>query len=115
MDIVDGRGFSSAQPLEQPAPAQGTVSLAPGGVPVQPAAFAPPTAGTIHHIGFVIEIAGSGSQISLDAARLHELMPHSDPSIAMAGQVGSQVKIRIGNTWLLAASARKNFIHAKAA
>lgn len=47
-------------------------------------------------IGVVLEIAGSGSQIALDLQRLNECMTDGDPSIALAGQVGSQVKIQIG-------------------
>src|SRR5690606_34900431 len=53
-------------------------------------------------IGVVLEIAGSGSQIALDPQRLNECMEDADPSIALAGQVGSQVKIRTGDGWLLA-------------
>jgi hypothetical protein len=53
-------------------------------------------------IGEVVEIAGSSSQVLLDAARLQALVDHSDPSVSMAGQVGSQVKIRMGNRWLVA-------------
>lgn len=53
-------------------------------------------------IGVVLEIAGSGSQIALDLQRLNECMADQDPSIALAGQVGSQIKIRVGNSWLLA-------------
>jgi hypothetical protein len=53
-------------------------------------------------IGVVLEIAGSGSQIALDLQRLNECMADDDPSIALAGQVGSQIKIRVGNSWLLA-------------
>ncbi len=53
-------------------------------------------------IGVVLEIAGSGSQIALDLERLNECMADDDPSIGLAGQVGSQVKIRVGNSWLLA-------------
>ncbi len=53
-------------------------------------------------IGVILEIAGSGSQIALDLERLNECMEDADPSVALAGQVGSQVKIRVGNTWLLA-------------
>ncbi|MBA4307940.1 MAG: ATPase [Sphingopyxis sp.] len=64
----------------------------------------------LHHIGFVMEIAGSSSQVTLDSAVLNELMTHSDPSIAMAGQVGSQIKIRVGSTWLLA-SIRTQKLH----
>ncbi len=66
--------------------------------------------GGAHHIGFVMEIAGSGSQVTLDAAILNGLMGHADPSVAMAGQVGSQIKIRVGNTWLLA-SIRTQKLH----
>ena len=50
----------------------------------------------------VIEIAGSGSRIALDLRRLEECGADADPSIALAGQVGSQIKIRVGNSWLLA-------------
>jgi len=53
-------------------------------------------------IGIVLEIAGSGSQIALDLQRLNECAADDDPSIALSGQVGSQVKIRVGNGWLLA-------------
>jgi hypothetical protein len=53
-------------------------------------------------IGVVLEIAGSGSQIALDLQRLNECMADEDPSIALAGQVGSQIKIRVGASWLLA-------------
>lgn len=53
-------------------------------------------------IGVVLEIAGSGSQIALDPQRLTECAEDGDPSIALAGQVGSQIKIRVGNGWLLA-------------
>ena len=53
-------------------------------------------------IGVVLEIAGSGSQIALDLERLNECMQDDDPSIALAGQVGSQIKIRVGKGWLLA-------------
>ncbi|WP_379920554.1 ATP-binding protein [Erythrobacter sp. R86502] len=53
-------------------------------------------------IGVVLEISGSGSQIALDMQRLNECMEDADPSIALAGQVGSQIKIRVGDAWLLA-------------
>ena len=118
MNMIDNQEFStsasSAGSNDQSALMPTTVSLAPGGVPAQtqPAAHSPSVSGIVHHIGFVIEIAGSGSQISLDAARLNELMSHPDSSIAMAGQVGSQIKIRIGNTWLLA-SIRTQKLHAR--
>ena len=53
-------------------------------------------------IGIVLEIAGSGSQIAIDLQRLTECAENSDPSVALAGQVGSQIKIRVGKGWLLA-------------
>ena len=53
-------------------------------------------------IGHVVEIAGSGSQIRLDAAALATLEPHPDPSVSMSGQVGSQVKMIVGSSWLIA-------------
>ncbi len=53
-------------------------------------------------IGEVIEIAGSSSQVLLDSSRLNALIDHNDPSVSMAGQVGSQVKIRMGTRWLVA-------------
>ncbi|WP_082896531.1 helicase HerA domain-containing protein [Parasphingorhabdus sp.] len=55
-----------------------------------------------HQIGEVIEIAGSGSRIVMDMAVLTKLLDHPDATIKMAGQVGSQVKIRVGVRWLLA-------------
>ncbi|MGB5780097.1 MAG: DUF87 domain-containing protein [Allopontixanthobacter sediminis] len=56
----------------------------------------------VRPIGVVLEIAGSGSQIALDLDRLNECMADDDPSIGLAGQVGSQIKSRVGNSWLLA-------------
>jgi uncharacterized protein len=53
-------------------------------------------------IGEVIEIAGSSSKLLLDGGVLMSLAGNPDPSVAMAGQVGSQIKIRIGDSWLVA-------------
>jgi hypothetical protein len=53
-------------------------------------------------IGRVLEIAGSGSRIWMDFGRLQMLLNHADPSVAMSGQVGSQVKMMVGNSWLIA-------------
>jgi DNA helicase HerA-like ATPase len=64
-----------------------------------PAKSAP---GKLSAIGRVVEIAGSGSQIRMDGAALTALQTHSDPSVAMSGQVGSQVKMVVGNCWLIA-------------
>jgi DNA helicase HerA-like ATPase len=53
-------------------------------------------------IGVVLEISGSGSRIAFDLERLNEIALDADPSVALSGQVSSQVKIRVGNGWLLA-------------
>ncbi|WP_183934399.1 ATP-binding protein [Sphingomicrobium lutaoense] len=53
-------------------------------------------------IGHVLEIAGSGSRVVLDARRLMELQGNEDPALSMSGQVGSQVKMPVGNSWLIA-------------
>lgn len=74
----------AAQPDASPAPAKASKANA-----TQP-------------IGVVLEIAGSGSMIAIDLQRLSECADDDDPAIAMAGQVGSQVKIRVGDSWLLA-------------
>ena len=62
---------------------------------VSPVADLPP-------IGIVAEIAGSGSRIQMDGAALAATSNHADPSVAMSGQVGSQVKMLVSNSWLIA-------------
>jgi len=62
----------------------------------------PVSASTQEAIGKVLEIAGSGSQVCLETSKLLGLQAHSDPAIAMSGQVGSQVKMVVGNAWLIA-------------
>jgi uncharacterized protein len=117
MDNFGNQGFPAGRPVEEQAatsaPAPVRVSIAPGGAvqsQAQPSAQDAPTSGAMHHIGFITGIAGSGSEVSLDAAILNKLLSHQDQSIAMAGQVGSQIKIRIGSTWLLA-SIRTQKLH----
>ncbi|MEJ2410759.1 MAG: DUF87 domain-containing protein [Novosphingobium sp.] len=53
-------------------------------------------------IGVVLEIAGAGACIAFDANRLNEVSADPDPSVGLSGTVGSQVKVRVGNGWLLA-------------
>jgi hypothetical protein len=110
-DAMNGQGFGAARPLETAGsaaqPAAASAVGVQSGAPRHAAA-----SGTLHLIGTVIEIAGSGSQISLDAALINQLITHHDPSIAMSGQVGSQVKIRVANTWLLA-SIRTQRLHSR--
>ena len=56
-------------------------------------------------MGMVFEIAGASSKIMIDPQRLALLAMDMDPCVAMAGQVGSQVKMRAG-AYLLIASVR---------
>lgn len=53
-------------------------------------------------IGVVLEISGSGSQVAFDLQRMNKCQEDEDPSIALSGQVGSQIKTRVGDAWLLA-------------
>jgi DNA helicase HerA-like ATPase len=53
-------------------------------------------------MGVVFQIAGSSSQILIDARGLSAFASDPDQSIRMAGQVGSQVKMRVGGVWLVA-------------
>lgn len=71
---------------------------APFAAPVDPRA----SENAAKPIGYVVEIAGSSSAIALDLARLEECSEDSDPSIGLSGKVGSQIKVRVGNSWLLA-------------
>ena len=107
MDISAHRQFPNDRVGDPDEP----VAVAPVmASPSVTAADGPSINAALHHIGFVMEIAGSGSRVTLDAGILASLMSHSDPSIAMSGQVGSQIKIRVGNTWLLA-SIRTQKLH----
>ena len=63
---------------------------------------APEAAAAVNGIGAVFEISGSSSQVMLDLACLDALAAHADPASASAGQVGSQIKLRVGSTWLIA-------------
>ena len=105
----------SEDPAERPGPpAAATLGEAP---PRPPEPAAAPETGEVPEsaqepeavgenagkpIGVVLEISGSSSQIVIDLQRLNECAEDTDPSVAMAGQVGSQIKIRVGNSWLLA-------------
>ena len=53
-------------------------------------------------VGLVISIAGSGSQIRMQRDVLMSFQSNPDPAVAMSGQVGSQVKMAVGNSWLIA-------------
>jgi DNA helicase HerA-like ATPase len=53
-------------------------------------------------IGRVVEVSGGSSCVRLDGRALKSLEGHQDITVAMAGQVGSQIKVRVGGLWLLA-------------
>ncbi|WP_394998635.1 ATP-binding protein [Sphingomonas sp.] len=91
MSEMSSNQFDTAQPAstEQPAAAANAATFSDFDDARDP-------------IGIVLEIAGSGSQIAIDLQRLTECAENSDPSVALAGQVGSQIKIRVGKGWLLA-------------
>ncbi|MES2443043.1 MAG: DUF87 domain-containing protein [Pseudomonadota bacterium] len=71
-----------------------------GATPISADSIPAPSPGRL--IGTVTEIAGSSSAVVLDSAVLESLVGHSDVAVAHAGQVGSQVKMRVGSTWLIA-------------
>lgn len=81
-DMVGGRAFEGASGSAG-APGSGPVSVTPA-------------------IGQVVEITGSASRVLLSTHALVDLSGQADPAIAGAGQVGSQVKVRVGNVWLVA-------------
>lgn len=94
------RAMPSA-PIQQAAPqASAPQASSPQSAPQRAAATVSENAS--QPIGVVLEIAGSSSQIALDLERLNECAEDADPSIALAGQVGSQIKIRVPGGWLLA-------------
>jgi len=53
-------------------------------------------------IGVVMEIGGASSLVMLDAQALEAHRNSADPVVAAAGQVGNQIKIRVGSAWLVA-------------
>src|SRR4029079_14672838 len=56
----------------------------------------------LQSIGEGLEIAGSGSRIRMKGDVLAANINHSDPSVGMSGQDGSQVKMAVGSSWLIA-------------
>ncbi len=111
-EAVAGMNAATSAPAPTAAPAA-TPAPAPSAAPaLQPAAAAEQASlsaaeqrsheNAKQPIGVVLEISGAGSQVAIDLQRLAECMEDVDPSIALAGQVGSQIKIRVGDAWLLA-------------
>ena len=53
-------------------------------------------------LGCVLSIAGAASRILFERAALDRIATHPDPVVASAGQVGGQIKMRVGSSWLVA-------------
>ena len=60
------------------------------------------TSDMIAPVGCVLSIAGSSSRILLSRTELAAIADHPDSVVAFAGQVGGQVKMRVGSSWLIA-------------
>jgi hypothetical protein len=75
--------------------------MSAAGLDAAQGALATPQGNASLPIGVLIEIGG-GSVVALDLDRLGECARDGDPAIALSGQVGSQIRIRHGNRWLLA-------------
>ena len=84
MDMYRGTAFNTHSEADEIA----------ANAPRDPLANAP--------IGSVIEISGSSSQVRLDLSAVNKLADAGDPCLAMGGQVGSQIKVKVGSTWLMA-------------
>jgi uncharacterized protein len=68
------------------------------------AAPAPSAVATMRgiEVGSVVDIAGSSSRVKLDRAQITRLNDSTDACLAMTGQVGSLIKVKVGSTWLIA-------------
>lgn len=53
-------------------------------------------------LGVVSEVSGGGARVLIDIAAMETMTASSDPAVAMSGQVGSQIKMRIGANWIVA-------------
>ncbi|WP_375398376.1 ATP-binding protein [uncultured Sphingomonas sp.] len=65
-------------------------------------ALAPAVLAIMHQVGTLIEIAGSGGLVLLEPDALETFAGNADPVLASAGSVGTQLKIRVGGTWMIA-------------
>ncbi|MGB7404645.1 MAG: DUF87 domain-containing protein [Pacificimonas sp.] len=59
----------------------------------------PASAGTV--IGTIREISGGAALCRFDHAALNEIASHGDETVASSGAVGSQIKVKVGDCWLL--------------
>ncbi len=98
MDVIRPVGF---EPRNEQIPHQNEAS-APPSADSRAGQFATSNQNLIE-IGLVVDISGSGSKVVFFGDKLLPLAEQvSDSCLAMSGQVGGQIKIRVGSTWLLA-------------
>lgn len=53
-------------------------------------------------LGYVSSISGGSARVMIEIPAMESVSGNDDPSIAMAGQVGSQIKMRVGERWIVA-------------
>jgi hypothetical protein len=63
---------------------------------LMPVSFSPAVIGTVSAVG------GASSEVIFDPPAIDALASNADPAVAGAGSVGSQVKVRSGQAWLIA-------------
>ncbi|MEO8723490.1 MAG: DUF87 domain-containing protein [Sphingobium sp.] len=83
----------------------GSFTFTPGAQPGAPAdvqSHSTAPIGAADPIGMVFQISGSSSQVLIDLTHMAALSTHDDHCVAMVGQVGSQLKMRLGPLWVLA-------------
>ncbi len=70
--------------------------------PAPSALAAQPSLQRMVQIGSVLDISGSASRVLISSEAMNSLSDSNDPSLAAAGQVGSQIKVKVGASWLIA-------------
>jgi hypothetical protein len=67
-----------------------------------PRAAAAPVVLRLPEIGQLIETSGASTIVALAGGGARQLSQDRDPTVASAGQVGSLIKIRVADRWLIA-------------
>ncbi len=108
-DMSDfGGQFGQREPAREPATGGPSNHLTdalarrhePGGAPAAPRA--PASKASLDALGYVSAISGGSARVLVDIAAMEAVSGDADPSVAMAGQVGSQIKMRVGEHWIVA-------------
>lgn len=61
-----------------------------------------PLGGAVVPIGAIVEVSGASSTVVFDPEALAHFADVPDAALASAGQMGSQIKMRVGGCWLIA-------------